>query len=153
MIIGTGVDIVEIPRLKKAVIKWKDKFLKRVFTDNEIAYSKEKPHSYQHLAARFAAKEAVLKAFGNGWNKRVEWTDVEIWNEESGKPVVKVYGNVKKMKDKMGVVDIAVSLSHARTYAVASAILVGRSRLSLGKLGTPRRGTPSGAEGPAANSK
>lgn len=124
MIIGTGIDIVEISRVKNAALKWKDNFLRRIFTDKEIAYSKERVYSYQHLAARFAAKEAVLKAFGNGWTKRVEWTDVEIWNEKSGKPTVKLYGNVKKMKEKMKVDEIIVSLSHTRTYAVASAILV-----------------------------
>ncbi len=124
MIIGTGIDIVEISRVKNASLKWKDKFLRRIFTDKEITYSKERTYSYQHLAARFAAKEAVLKAFGNSWKKRAEWTDIEIWNEESGKPIVKLYGDVKKIKDKMKVDDIIISLSHTRTYAVASAILV-----------------------------
>ena len=124
MIIGTGIDIVEISRVKNASLKWKDKFLRRIFTNKEIAYSKERTYSYQHLAARFAAKEAVLKAFGNSWKKRAEWTDIEIWNEESGKPIVKLYGDVKKIKDKMKVDDIIISLSHTRAYAVASAILV-----------------------------
>lgn len=124
MIIGTGIDIVEISRVKNASLKWKDKFLRRIFTNKEITYSKERTYSYQHLAARFAAKEAVLKAFGNSWKKRAEWTDIEIWNEESGKPIVKLYGDVKKIKDKMKVDDIIISLSHTRTYAVASAILV-----------------------------
>lgn len=138
MIIGTGIDIVEISRVKKASLRWKDAFLKRIFTDKEIAYSKERSYSYQHLAARFAAKEAVLKAFGNGWNRRVEWTDIEIWNEKSGKPQVKLYRHLKKMKDRMKVDDIIISLSHTRTYAVASAILVHRS-LSTAKFLLQRR--------------
>lgn len=133
MIIGTGIDIVEISRVKNASLKWKNKFLKRIFTDKEIAYSQEKPYSYQHLAARFAAKEAVLKAFGNGWKKQAEWTDIEIWNEESGKPQVKLYGNLKQMQDELKVDDIIISLSHAHNYAVASAILIRRGRISRKK--------------------
>ena len=124
MIIGTGIDIVEISRIKNASLKWKDAFLKRIFTDKEIAYSKERSSSYQHLAARFAAKEAVLKAFGSGWNKRIEWTDIEVWNEESGKPKVELHNHIKQLKNKKKVKDIIISLSHTRTYAVASAILV-----------------------------
>ncbi len=124
MIIGTGIDIVEISRIKNASLKWKDAFLKRIFTDKEIAYSKERSSSYQHLAARFAAKEAVLKAFGSGWNKRTEWTDIEVWNEESGKPKVELHNHIKQLKNKKKVKDIIISLSHTRTYAVASAILV-----------------------------
>lgn len=126
MIVGTGIDIVEISRIKNAAIKWKGKFLKKVFTDKEIAYSKERTYSYQHLAARFAAKEAVLKAFGNGLSKRVEWTEIEIWNEKSGRPIVKLYGHLKQMREDRRIEDIIISLSHTRTYAVASAILVGK---------------------------
>jgi len=124
MIIGTGVDIVEISRIKNAAIKWKKNFLKRIFTDNELLYSNERTTSYQHLAARFAAKEAVLKALGNGFTKRVEWKDIEVWNEKSGKPNVRVSGEVKRISKKLGVTDIIISMSHTRTYAVANVILV-----------------------------
>ncbi|MBN1406015.1 MAG: holo-ACP synthase [Candidatus Omnitrophica bacterium] len=124
MIIGTGIDIVEISRVKNACRKWKDKFLKRIFTEKEIEYSRQKPFSFQHLAARFAAKEAVLKAFGDGFSKRVEWTEIEVWNEKSGRPIVKLYGHLKQLKDDRGIKDIIISLSHARNYAVASAILI-----------------------------
>jgi len=124
MIIGTGIDIVEIPRVKNAVKKWGDRFLKRIFTEKEICYSQQKTYSYQHLAVRFAAKEAVLKAFGDGLPKRVEWTEVEIWNEESGKPMVRLHGHIKKMQKQMRVNDIKISLSHTRNYAVASALLI-----------------------------
>jgi len=124
MIIATGVDIVEISRIKNAALRWKREFLKRIFTDNALKYSNEKTTSYQHLAARFAAKEAVLKAFGNGWANRVEWKDIEVWNEESGKPNVRLAGQLKKLSKKQGVTDIVISMSHTRTYAVANAILV-----------------------------
>ena len=124
MIIGSGIDIIEISRIKKACIKWGDSFLKRIFTANEIDYSKQKTSSYQHLAARFAAKEAVLKAFGSGWSNRTEWTEIEIWNEESGKPQVKLYKHLKQLKYEKQVDDIIISLSHTRIYAIASAILI-----------------------------
>ena len=124
MILGTGVDIVEIDRVKKAANKWKDKFLTRVFTNNELKYANGKKFSYQHLAARFAAKEAVLKALGNGWTNRVEWKDIEIWNDASGKPNVRLSGEVQKVCKKLGVNDILISMSHTRTYAVANAILI-----------------------------
>jgi len=124
MILGTGVDIVEVSRIKNAAIKWKRNFLRRIFTDRELSYSNERTTSYQHLAARFAAKEAVLKALGNGWTKRVEWVDIEVWNEKSGKPNVRLKGEVAKMSKKMGVDDIIISMSHTRTYAVANVILI-----------------------------
>jgi len=124
MIIATGVDIIEISRIKNAAIRWKRDFLKRIFTDNELKYSNERTTSYQHLAARFAAKEAVLKAFGNGWANRVEWKDVEVWNEESGKPNVRLSGQLEKLSKEQGVTDIVISMSHTRTYAVANAILI-----------------------------
>ncbi|MFH1868228.1 MAG: holo-ACP synthase [Candidatus Omnitrophota bacterium] len=124
MIVGAGVDIIEVSRIKNAAIRWKDNFLKRIFTDKELEYSNGRSASYQHLAARFAAKEAVLKALGNGWANRVEWKDIEVWNEKSGKPNVRLSGEVESVSRKMGVTDIMVSISHTRTYAVANAILI-----------------------------
>lgn len=124
MIGGIGVDIVEISRLKKAIQKWQDSFLKRIFTDNEINYSRQKKFTYQHLAARFAAKEAVLKALGTDWIYRLEWKNVEILNDEFGKPVVNLNGAAKKMKQKEGISDIIISMSHTHSYAVANAVLI-----------------------------
>ncbi|NQT95598.1 MAG: holo-ACP synthase [Candidatus Omnitrophica bacterium] len=124
MIIGTGVDIVEVSRIKNAAKRWQRNFLRRIFTDKELEYANERTTSYQHLAARFAVKEAVLKALGNGWTNRVEWKDIEVWNEKSGKPNARLSGEVKKISDKRGVTDIIISISHTRTYAVANAILV-----------------------------
>ncbi|MFC1807057.1 holo-ACP synthase [Candidatus Omnitrophota bacterium] len=124
MILGTGVDIIEVSRIKNAAIRWKESFLKRIFTDNELKYSNERTTSYQHLAARFAAKEAVLKALGNGWTNRVEWKDIEVWNEKSGKPNVRLSGEVERISKKLGVDEIIISMSHTRTYAVANALLV-----------------------------
>jgi holo-[acyl-carrier protein] synthase len=124
MIIGTGVDIVEIDRIRKAADKWKDKFLTRVFTDSELNYANSKKFSYQHLAARFAAKEAVLKAFGDASINNMEWRNIEIANNKDGKPFVKLTGEARKTLNKIGAGEIIVSLSHTRNYAVANAILI-----------------------------
>jgi holo-[acyl-carrier protein] synthase len=124
MIIGTGVDIVEISRIKNAAKKWKKSFLEKIFTEKELEYSNEKTSSYQHLAARFAAKEAVVKALGSGLTSRMEWKDIEVWNEQSGKPNVRLSGEVKRISKDMGVKDIIISMSHTRTYAIANVILI-----------------------------
>jgi holo-[acyl-carrier protein] synthase len=124
MIIGTGVDMVEISRIKTAAKKWKKSFLEKIFTEKELEYSNEKTSSYQHLAARFAAKEAVLKALGSGLTSRMEWKDIEVWNETSGKPNVRLGGEVELVSKNMGVKDIIISMSHTRTYAIANVILV-----------------------------
>jgi len=124
MIIGTGIDIVEISRIKNAAKKWQKNFLSKIFTDKELEYSNEKTSSYQHLAARFAAKEAVLKALGSGLTSRMEWRDIEVWNEKSGKPNVRLTGEVERVSQSRGVKNIIISMSHTRTYAVASVILV-----------------------------
>lgn len=124
MIIGTGVDIVEISRIRQAADKWKDKFLSRVFTEKELGYANSKKFACQHLAARFAAKEAVLKAFGDSSINNMEWKNIEIINNKDGKPMVRLNGEAKRMMAKRGVRDIIVSLSHTKNYAVANAILV-----------------------------
>ncbi len=81
MIVGSGVDIVEVERIKKAVKKWNKNFIYKIFTKNELDYSHKKRYTYQHLAARFATKEAVLKAFGGGWLRSLPWKDVEVIND------------------------------------------------------------------------
>jgi len=116
--------MVEISRIKNAAKKWRKIFLLKIFTDKELEYSNEKTSSYQHLAARFAAKEAVLKALGSGLTSRMEWRDIEVWNEESGKPNVRLTGEVERVSQARGVSNIIISMSHTRTYAVASVILV-----------------------------
>jgi holo-[acyl-carrier protein] synthase len=114
MIIGTGIDIIEVERVSKAIERWGDGFLHHVFTDSEIAYARQHRYPNQHFAARFAAKEAVLKAFGD--NAHISWKDIQITNDKDGKPVC-IYHN-KKFKD-----EILISISHTHAYAVASAII------------------------------
>ncbi|MFC1593756.1 holo-ACP synthase [Candidatus Omnitrophota bacterium] len=113
MIIGSGVDIIEIERLKSAIERWGEAFLKRVFTAKEVDYSKKRRFPYEHLAARFAAKEAVLKALSN---YRYDYKDIEITNNGDGKPVC----NLKHSADEL---TILLSISHTKNYAVASAII------------------------------
>ncbi|MCK5306852.1 MAG: holo-ACP synthase [Candidatus Omnitrophica bacterium] len=124
MIINSGIDLIEVKRIKKAANRWGNKFIKRVFTDEEISYSKEKKFFYQHLAARFAAKEAVLKAFGEGWRGFVRWKDVEVLKNKDGKPHIEVYGYLRELKNEKMIKSISISLSHTKDYAVANCILV-----------------------------
>jgi len=121
MIAGTGIDIVEVERIKSAVEKWGESFLNRVFTDSEISYARRRRFSSEHLAARFATKEAVLKAFGD--NKWVDWKNIEIFNTESGKPGIRLYGYLGKLKKQRKIDNIVVSMSHTKDYAVANVIL------------------------------
>lgn len=124
MVLGSGVDIIEVDRVKKAINKWGDSFLNKIFTEKEVAYSKRRRFAYQHLAARFATKEAVLKAFGGGWSRNLPWKDVEIVNDRKGKPEIILYGAAKTTYDKKRIKRIVVSMSHTRRYAVANAILI-----------------------------
>jgi len=125
MIISCGTDIIETKRMKEAVKKWGQSFLNRVFTKKEIEYSMGKKFYFEHLAARFAAKEAVLKAFGDGFR----WTnlkDVEIINDKNGKPGVILKQDMEKLRKRKKINTISVSMSHTRNYAQAMAILIGR---------------------------
>jgi holo-[acyl-carrier protein] synthase len=114
MIIGVGVDITEVKRLRQAVEKWGKAFLGRVFTQEELNNAKSRGSLYQHLAGRFAAKEAVFKAAGDA---NLNWKDVVILNDKQGKPYCKILNN---KLTKLGVV---LSISHVKNYAVASAIV------------------------------
>ena len=124
MIEGSGIDIVDIEQIEKAHKKWGDNFLKRVFTERETSYSFEKRFPYQHLAARFAAKEAVLKSFANGWRGLVALSLIEILNDNDGKPYVRLKGSVEKLYKERKLTGIVISMSHSKNFAVASCILV-----------------------------
>lgn len=117
-IIGNGIDIVDVKRLKRAIKKWGEAFLKRVFTEKEIAYAKNRRSVYEHLAGRFAAKEAILKATDAG---EFSFTDIEIVNKASGKP----YVNIIKAKNHN--YQISISISHIKDYAVANAVVTKKS--------------------------
>lgn len=110
-----GVDIVEIARLEKAVARWGEGFLKRVYTDSEIRLYRQKLPS---LAARFAAKEAVIKALGRP-SKDISLKEIEVLTGPNGRPVVNLYGKTHQQAKKMGLGELAVSLSHSKEYAIA----------------------------------
>jgi len=124
MILGTGIDIVEVFRLRDAISKWGDSFLTKIFTQREIDYSNSRRFSYQHFAARFAAKEAVIKAFGEPRRHPINWTDIEVLNDKEGKPVIEFRKDAMKLKKKKRVGDVIVSMSHSKNYAIANVILV-----------------------------
>jgi len=118
MIIGTGVDITQVLRIRQAVEKWGDDFLKRVFTKTELKNAKTRVSFYQHLAGRFAAKEAVFKAMGDS---KLSWQDIQINNNQDGKPICQFLNG--KYKD----IDVHISISHVKTYAVANAVITKKS--------------------------
>jgi len=118
MIIGTGVDITEVRRLRQAIEKWGKVFLERVFTEDELDNAKTRGSLYQHLAGRFAAKEAVFKAMGDS---RLSWKDVQILNDQDGRPRCLILnGRGKNM-------DVQISISHVKNYAVANAVITKKS--------------------------
>lgn len=126
MIFGTGVDIVEIFRMREAVDKWGGGFLEKIFTDREIEYSNSKRFSCQHFAARFAAKEAVIKAFGEPKKFPIKWTDIEILKDAEGKPIVKFHNDALKLKNRKKIAKVMLSISHSKNYAVANVILLNK---------------------------
>ena len=124
MITGSGIDIVEISRFKKAKKKHGKRFLNKIFTQNEINYSKKRRFQDQHFAARFAAKEAVLKAFGDKISSIHNWQDIEILNDKSGKPYICFHKSAKRLKNKEKIKDVVLSMAHCKAHAVATAILI-----------------------------
>ena len=121
--VGIGIDITEVSRIE-SLVEQHEQFLTRVYTEREISYCNKKKNKYQHFAARFAAKESVLKALGVGWSQEIKWTDIEVVNEPSGKPRINSYGEVKRLMEQKGVKEILISLSHTSHYAIASAQLI-----------------------------
>lgn len=128
MILGYGVDIIETNRIKELSARWGDSFLKRIFTDQELSYSRRKKFCDQHLAARYAAKEAVLKAFGDKKSKLISWKDIEVKNVWSGRPTIELKRSAEKLKNKLGIEDIVLSIAHTKEYAVAGAILLKKGK-------------------------
>ena len=115
----TGIDIIEISRVRQVLERYGRRFLERVYTPGEIAYCRERP---PNLAARFAAKEATMKALGTGV-RGVGWKDIEVVRHESGAPAIRLHGRCKQRAQRLGVQEIAISLSHSREYAVASVVV------------------------------
>ena len=125
-ILGTGVDIVETARVRDSVEKFGDRFLNRCFWPDEIAYCQSMKYPALHLAARFAAKEAISKAFGTGIGKQLGWKDMEIRKQDSGEPFAVLHGKGEELAAKRNVSQVFVSLSHCKEYAAAHAVIVAR---------------------------
>jgi holo-[acyl-carrier protein] synthase len=125
-ILGHGIDLVDVARIGEMIDRHGDRFLQRCFTDVERAYCEASTkRRHEHLAARFAAKEAVLKALGTGWRDGIAWTDIEVVREPSGRPTVKLTGEAANIASRLGVQHWHVSLTHTETQAMASAIATG----------------------------
>lgn len=122
MIVGLGIDIVEVPRIKKA-LEGSDAMARRVFTEAEFDYCSSRKNRYQHFAGRFAAKEAALKALGTGWQAGIRWKDVEVVPDEMGKPLVRFYGKAEEFLKASGAVRALVTITHASAYAVSAVVL------------------------------
>lgn len=124
MIIGIGCDIIKVERIQNAITK-NSCFCEKLFTPAEIEYCSRKANSAQSFAARFAAKEAVMKALGTGWDGKVNWLDIEVINSASGSPSIKLTGGAKEMADELKVKNICLSLAHEKDFALAYIILEG----------------------------
>ncbi len=121
-VIAHGVDMVACSRLKEAIDRHGERFLQRVFTPAELEYCCGKKREIEHLAGRFAAKEAVLKVLGTGWRDGINWTDIEVRNLPSGQPQAFLSNRTRELAEAMGLTKILISISHIKTHAIASAI-------------------------------
>jgi holo-[acyl-carrier protein] synthase len=124
-VIGIGVDLVECARIQRSIDRFGDRFLHRVFTDGEIEYSMAMKFPARHLAARFAGKEAVAKAFGTGIGKAMGWRNIDIRKKESGEPFLAFSGPAEAFAAKRGVTSALITLSHTEHHAVACVVLEG----------------------------
>ena len=122
MIFGTGLDIIEIDRIRNSLEKYSERFEEKVFTRAEIEYCRAQADPARHFAGRFAVKEAVSKCLGTGISGGVAWKDIEVLQKESGQPILKLRQKTKEIFDHLKLSAIHISISHARDYAVANAI-------------------------------
>jgi len=123
MIVGTGVDLAEVPRIRAAIERYGAKFIERIYTPGEIAYVERKANKFERYAARFAAKEAGMKAIGTGWRLGVRWQDFEVANLPSGKPTLRFHGVAAKVAEHLRVKSVALSITHTSELGMAHVIL------------------------------
>jgi holo-[acyl-carrier protein] synthase len=123
MIHGIGIDIVSIPRIERMLERWGRLFTERVFTPTEIAFCESKSNPGQHFALRWAVKEAMLKALGSGLMRGIKWTDIEVVNDPSGRPLLEIHNQAKGFLADRNIKAAFVSISHERDYGVAQVIL------------------------------
>ncbi len=123
MIVGTGVDLAEVDRIQRSIERYGEKFIKRIYTPGEIAYVERKANKFERYAARFAAKEAGMKAIGTGWRHGVTWQDFEVANLRTGKPTLLLHGVAARYAERLGVKNIALSITHTAALGMAHVIL------------------------------
>jgi holo-[acyl-carrier protein] synthase len=122
MIVGMGIDVAEVKRIQAVMESQKERFLRRVYTQEEIAYCEQFKNKFERYAGRFAAKEAAMKALGTGWSRGVRWVDVEVVRKRGGRPTISLKGEAKKIADALGVKNIALSITHTAEQAIAQVI-------------------------------
>ncbi len=122
MIIGIGVDLVDVKRFESIIFRWQHRFLKRIFTDKEIRYCNTKKHPAQRFATRFAAKEAFIKALLPRGQKGIRFRDIEIDQHES-RPMINLHGEVKRLADEQGLAKVHLMVSHDGDYGIANVVL------------------------------
>jgi holo-[acyl-carrier protein] synthase len=125
VIVGTGVDLAEVARIRAAIERHGRRFVERVFTPAEIAYVERKANRFERYAGRFAAKEAGMKAIGTGWKRGVRWQDFEVANLPSGKPTLRLHGQAARIAEALGVKAVSLSLTHTAELGMAHVILEG----------------------------
>jgi holo-[acyl-carrier protein] synthase len=123
MIVGLGIDIAEVDRVKASIERFGARFLQRVFTDAEIRYCESKANKFERFAGRFAAKEAAMKAIGTGWKGGVAWREFEVTREPSGRPTVRFHGKAAEFAQRLGARRASLSISHTEQQAIAQVIL------------------------------
>lgn len=123
MIVGTGIDITEVPRMAEALARFGERFLRRVFTEEEIRYCESKANRIERFAARFAAKEAAMKALGTGWSRGIRWRDIEVFRQPGARPTIRFHGKAAEFATRMNIKNVSLSLSHTSEQAIASVIL------------------------------
>src|SRR5246500_2378925 len=122
MIVGMGIDVAEVPRIQAVIESQKDRFLRRVYTLDEVAYCEQFKNKYERYAGRFAVKEAAMKALGTGWRRGVRWVDFEVVRETSGRPTLAITGEAAKIAQQLGVNSVALSITHTAAQALAQVI-------------------------------
>jgi holo-[acyl-carrier protein] synthase len=125
VIVGIGIDVAEVKRIRAVIESQGQRFLRRVFTLEEVAYCEKFKNKYERYAGRFAAKEAAMKALGTGWSRGVRWVDVEVVRTRGGRPILELKGEARKVADRLGVKNIALSMTHTVEQAIAQVIFEG----------------------------
>lgn len=123
MIVGTGIDLAEVPRIRQSIERYRDHFIQRIYTPQEIAYVERKANRFERYAARFAAKEAGMKAIGTGWRQGVRWHDFEVLNLPSGRPTLRLHGVAAQVAERLGVRNVSLSITHTAEVGMAFVVL------------------------------